>query len=170
MDHNCKVQSILASALILFQIIEKTRDQQTFRMSYVRSKNKLSRHEDESLRKLFLELQAILGENNALIKQFVQSVHVADHAPELKLILKEIVPYGEHKRKYNLPTVNEFATIVPDKSAAPGVTKNRVIVMQYKNNGALKTISDLHPMLDPVCYPLLFPFGMFGCFNFRVFG
>ena len=136
-------------------------EQAAFRMSYVRSKNKLSRHEDESLRKLFLELQSILGENNPLIKQFVQGVHVADQAPELKLVLKEIVPYGEHQRKYNLPSVNEFATIVPDTTTAPGVTKNRVIVMQYKNNGELKKISDLHPMLDPVCYPLLFPFGTF---------
>ena len=58
------------------------------------------------------------------------------------------------RRRYNLPTVDEVAVILPtDHSTHP-----RDIVLRLRQ-GPLHRISDLHPAYSPLQYPLLFPWG-----------
>jgi hypothetical protein len=61
---------------------------------------------------------------------------------------------GLDKRRYNLPTADEVAVILPgSQSRAP-----RDIVLRNRD-GPLYQISDLHPAYAPLQYPLLFPRG-----------
>lgn len=61
---------------------------------------------------------------------------------------------GLDKRRYNLPTADEVAVILPGmQSKAP-----RDIVLRNRA-GPLYRISDLHPAYAPLQYPLLFPRG-----------
>ena len=61
---------------------------------------------------------------------------------------------GLDKRRYNLPTADEVAVILPGaqfKTPRDIVLRNRA--------GPLYRISDLHPAYAPLQYPLLFPWG-----------
>jgi hypothetical protein len=61
---------------------------------------------------------------------------------------------GLDKRRYNLPTADEVAVILPGaQSKAP-----RDIILRNRD-GPLYQISDLHPAYAPLQYPLLFPRG-----------
>ena len=61
---------------------------------------------------------------------------------------------GLDKRRYNLPTADEVAVILPGaQSKAP-----RDIILRNRA-GPLYRISDLHPAYVPLQYPLLFPRG-----------
>ena len=64
-----------------------------------------------------------------------------------------LAPNTDHRR-YNLPTVDEVAVILPsDHSTHP-----RDIILRLRQ-GPLHRISDLHPGYCPLQYPLLFPWG-----------
>ena len=61
---------------------------------------------------------------------------------------------GLNKRRYNLPTADEVAVILPGaqiKAPCDIILRNR--------DGPLYQISDLHPAYAPLQYPLLFPRG-----------
>jgi PIF1-like helicase/Helitron helicase-like domain at N-terminus len=58
------------------------------------------------------------------------------------------------QRRYNPPTANEVGIIVVDNAHA----EQRDIVVTG-NDGTLQRISDVSPFLDPLQYPLFFPFG-----------
>jgi hypothetical protein len=61
---------------------------------------------------------------------------------------------GLDKRRYNLPTADEVAVVLPGaQSRAP-----RDIILRNRD-GPLYQISDLHPAYAPLQYPLLFPRG-----------
>lgn len=60
----------------------------------------------------------------------------------------------QDRRRYNLPTANEVAVILPGTSA----NEPRDIILRCRD-GRLQRISDLHPAYIPLQYPLLFPRG-----------
>jgi hypothetical protein len=62
---------------------------------------------------------------------------------------------GTDRRRYNLPTADEVAVILPTNVTS---TEARDIVLQ-RRGGALQRISDCHPAYVPLQYPLLFPYG-----------
>ncbi|KAF9538616.1 hypothetical protein CPC08DRAFT_738836 [Agrocybe pediades] len=61
---------------------------------------------------------------------------------------------GLDKRRYNLPTADEVAVILPGSNS----TAPRDIIL-HNRAGPLHRISDLHPAYAPLQYPLLFPRG-----------
>ena len=64
---------------------------------------------------------------------------------------------GNDPRRYNLPTVEEIAAIVPgDGSQAVRVDRDIVLCLQ---GGGLRRISNLHPSYLPLHYVLFFPHG-----------
>ncbi|KAF8107311.1 hypothetical protein N665_0123s0002 [Sinapis alba] len=67
-----------------------------------------------------------------------------------------LVSQPNHGRQYDLPSVSEIGgLIVGDLTAT---TVGRDIVVDLKSS-ALQIISDLHPLLMSLQYPLLFPYG-----------
>jgi len=65
---------------------------------------------------------------------------------------------GRDRRRYNLPTADEVAVILPGDSGEKTQISRRDIVLQLRAGG-LQTISDLHPAYVPLYYVLLFPYG-----------
>ncbi|GFS40419.1 hypothetical protein Acr_00g0068450 [Actinidia rufa] len=64
------------------------------------------------------------------------------------------------RRRYNLPTSNEIAVILPrDGTEINGM---RVIVLHLRGNNELISISECHPAYLPLHYVLLFPHGELG--------
>lgn len=70
---------------------------------------------------------------------------------EYKVIIKPPTACID-KRRYNLPTQNEIAIIMP----ADYVGEPRDIIIETRNNDTVRRISELHPLYDPLAYPLLF--------------
>ena len=68
-----------------------------------------------------------------------------------------VLQQGDDHHQYNLPTVEEIATIIPG-TGEEDVDHNRDIVLCYKRGG-LCNISHLHPLYAPLHYVLLFPKG-----------
>lgn len=62
---------------------------------------------------------------------------------------------GHDPRRYNLPSADEVAVILPDREAG---SHPRDIILRRVNN-TLQRISELHPSYAPLQYPLLFPHG-----------
>ncbi|KAJ8457646.1 hypothetical protein ONZ45_g18233 [Pleurotus djamor] len=78
-----------------------------------------------------------------------------DYDSENDVSVRLRVGPGLDRRRYNLPTADEVAVILPtDASAAD----KRDIILHCRS-GALQTISDLHPAYIPLFYVLLFPYG-----------
>ena len=67
---------------------------------------------------------------------------------------------GTDGRRYNLPTVNELAAIIPGDGSEP-VQNDRDIVLCMHDH-SLKCISQLHPSYQPLHYVLLFLYGELG--------
>jgi hypothetical protein len=81
----------------------------------------------------------------------------ADDAPVLGL--KIVCQRAGDARRYNRPTADEVAAILPgDATDAPA---NRDIIIQLHNN-RLHQVSALHQEYFPLCYPLLFLRGEYG--------
>ena len=64
---------------------------------------------------------------------------------------------GNDPRRYNLPTVEEIAAIVPG-DGSQDVRVDRDIVLRLQGGG-LRRISNLHPSYLPLHYVLFFPHG-----------
>ena len=67
---------------------------------------------------------------------------------------------GTDARRYNLPTVEEIAAVVPGE-ASSNVGVNRDIIVRLQGGG-LRHISNLHPSYLPLHYVLFFPKGEAG--------
>ena len=115
----------------------------------------------KQLQTLFQELQQQLSRINPYVKQYVQAIDKMKHAPDKLLVLKANTPVGEHKRRWNLPEVDNFAIVMPDKATDPNKSTPYQFAMQYKQSEKLTFINDLHPMCDPLSFPLLFPYGTY---------
>ena len=63
-------------------------------------------------------------------------------------------------RRYNLPTMTDVAAIFESSDGGPSSADRHLIVEPF--DGPVKTVSTLSGTLDPLAYPLLFPFGDFG--------
>ena len=100
-------------------------------------------------------LQQMLADNHQYVPvyrhafEILQNYDVANDV-EVRLRLEP----GLDRRRYNLPTADEVAVILPGSSS----TQPRDIVLRQRD-GPLYRISDLHPAYCPLQYPLLFPRG-----------
>ncbi|GFR72197.1 DNA helicase [Elysia marginata] len=71
----------------------------------------------------------------------------------LIVISENARPSGEHERRYNAPTSNDFAVLMPND-----LVGHRDIVLHTRSNEC-RRISELHKAYDPLQHPILFPFG-----------
>jgi hypothetical protein len=65
---------------------------------------------------------------------------------------------GHDRRRFNLPTADEVAVILPGVDGESPHQSQRDIILQQRGGG-LQIISDLHPAYVPLYYVLLFPYG-----------
>ena len=98
--------------------------------------------------------------NNPFVPLYKQAYQIMQESPpelqsnfQMSLVLQQ----GDDHHQYNLPTVEEIATIIPG-TGEEDVDHNRDIVLCYKRGG-LCNISHLHPLYAPLHYVLLFPKG-----------
>ena len=66
-----------------------------------------------------------------------------------------------HDRRFNLPTADEVAVILPGVDGDDKHVRERDIVL-HSRAGELQIITDLHPAYVPLYYVLLFPYGEHG--------
>jgi len=106
------------------------------------------------------ELQDVLNANNPFVPLYKQAYQVMRESPaesEPNLQMAIVLEQGADRCRYNLPTVDEVAAIIPG-TGEENVDYNRDIVLCYKDGGT-RLISHLHPFYHPLHYVLLFPMG-----------
>ena len=106
------------------------------------------------------ELQQMLIANNPFVPLYKQAYQIMQESPpelqsnpQMSLVLQQ----GDDHCQYNLPTVDEVATIIPS-TGEEDVDYNSNIVLHYKHSG-LCSISHLHPLYAPLHYVMLSPKG-----------
>lgn len=112
----------------------------------------LARNKDKD-KEIITILQDLMYQHNPYAKKFktVGQRIRSDNSPVLGL--KIVCQQSGDTRRYNRPTADEVAAILPgDTINAPG---NRDIIIQLRDN-SLHRISALHPAYFPLTYPLLF--------------
>lgn len=77
---------------------------------------------------------------------------------DVSIRLRVMPGYHRHRGRYNLPTTDEVAVILPGVDGENTQFSQRDIVLRYRTGG-LQIISDLHPAYVPLYYVLLFPYG-----------
>ena len=104
-------------------------------------------------------LQNMLSNNHQYAPVYRHAYEILQHYnPENDVSIRLRVAPGHDRRRYNLPTADEVAVILPGVDGSNTQLRERDIVLQNRG-GALQTISDLHPAYVPLYYVLLFPFG-----------
>lgn len=101
-------------------------------------------------REIISNLQSLFHEHNHLIKLFKIAL---DQMPanEYQVVIKaDKVPYGEHERRYNAPTINEVAVVM----VGTEFEKRDIVVL--KSDSSLKRVVETHRLYDPLQYPLIF--------------
>ena len=78
--------------------------------------------------------------------------------PKDDVSIQLCVAPGHDCRRYNLPTADEVAVILPGVAGDDGEHCQRDIVLQTRV-GELQLINVLHPTYVPLYYILLFPYG-----------
>ena len=104
-------------------------------------------------------LQDMLLNHNRYAPVYQHAYEILEHYDpndDIAICLR-ITP--EHdQRRYNLPTANEVAVILPGVDGETVRHSQRDIVL-YKRSGALRIINSLNPAYVPLYYVLLFPYG-----------
>ena len=81
---------------------------------------------------------------------FIRNARRGGPAANISLIFVET-----HGKTSNRPTVNEIAAAVTDEDAPAG----RHLRVYTRLDNGLQPVSNLSPHVDPMTYPLLFPYG-----------
>ena len=106
-------------------------------------------------------LQSTLLRSHPYAKQFLQACDVLDHYPDDSdaHIHLRVLP-GQDRRRYNLPSSDEVAVILPGDGTAP--ERRDIILRRRSDQRCLTRIDDGHPAYSPLHYVLLFPNGDHG--------
>lgn len=100
-------------------------------------------------------LQDVIRDHHQYAPIYLHAFEVLRHQEADDICIRLRVVPGTDRRRYNLPTADEVAVILPgDQSQA----QPRDIILRNRG-GALQRISDCHPAYAPLQYVLLFPYG-----------
>ena len=121
--------------------------------------SRLQRNPDLEREKLAL-LYDMLRRVNPNVDVFSRAADrmAADEDGALSIVLTARRNRGDEQdpRRYNLPTADEVAMIIPGEVGQVG---ERDIVVRRRDSGHLQRMDALAPAYDPLQYPLLFPKG-----------
>ncbi|KIK20564.1 hypothetical protein PISMIDRAFT_105502 [Pisolithus microcarpus 441] len=112
---------------------------------------------------ILLDLHTTLREHHPYAAVYQQAHAIMQAKPpeqHTDVCMRLYLQQGTDGRRYNLPTVDEIAAIVPGDGSEI-VRKDRDIILHLQGGG-LRCISNLHPSYLPLHYVLLFPHGQEG--------
>ena len=104
-------------------------------------------------------LQHMLLENNQYAIMYHHAYEILqcyDSINDISIRLR--VTATHNHQRYNLPTINEVAVILPGIDGVSTDANERDIILENRAGG-LQIINDLHPAYVPLYYVLLFPYG-----------
>jgi hypothetical protein len=90
-----------------------------------------------------------------LYKHAWQMMQAEDQVPTLSIVLRQ--QRNQDPRRYNLPTSNEIALLIPD-----GALDNQRDIILFKQDGGFRKIDSWNPAYSCLHYVLLFPRGEHG--------
>jgi len=103
-----------------------------------------------------MTLHTILGCINPYVNVFVRATNrlAANLTEEVHICITAGRTLGNGDvHRYNAPTANEVAMIIPGE---PGEVGNRDVIVQRRYGGGLQRMNELAPSYDPLQYTLLF--------------
>jgi len=115
---------------------------------------------DNLLPQIMTELQAMMHETHPYVPLYKQAFQIMRAKPpeqQKKVVVKLHVDKNADGRRYNLPTTDEIAAIIPGDGSEER-SDHRDIVVRL-TGGGLKCISHLHPSYSTLHYTMLFPRG-----------
>ena len=102
----------------------------------------------------------MLGRTNPYVHVFSRAADILadDVGGEFNIVLTAGRNRGDERnpRRYNLPTADEVAMIIPGEVGQLG---ERDVIVRRHDNGSLQRMDTLAPAYDPLQYPVLFPYG-----------
>lgn len=110
-------------------------------------------------RDIVKKLQDMLDDVNPLVKTFRTARDRLKENPDERIAIRILSPQTDGDIQYNLPTCNELALLIVGDFTTE--TFKRDIIVHDKDHG-LTYVSNLHPALMSLQYPLLFPHGDVG--------
>ena len=112
---------------------------------------------------IMAELQGMLHMTHPYIPLYKQAFLVMQERPAEehdRVYIKLTLDRDADRRRYNLPTVDEIAAVVPGDGSEERCNHRDIIL--HLQGGGLKRISHLHPSYSTLHYVLLFPRGEVG--------
>ncbi|KAI0043941.1 hypothetical protein FA95DRAFT_1523552, partial [Auriscalpium vulgare] len=116
------------------------------------------RRNDDLSRRTMQSLQELLAEHHQYAATYRHAYDVLEREGGDEVMIRLHADPTQDRRRYNLPTADEVAVIIPDASQP---TSRRDIIL-WKREGPLRRISDGHPAYAPLHYVLFFPHGTHG--------
>lgn len=107
-------------------------------------------------RNLMQEIAIYLNEVNNYVRSFRTMAEVCQQSGDNDVAMYIIVDKTTDQRRYNQAITTDVAAIFRANDGAPPGERNLII---YSRSGGIRRVSVLEPALDPMAYPLLFPFG-----------
>src|SRR6267142_6595162 len=105
---------------------------------------------------IMVTLQELLIHFNRYVQPYFHAYEVLHDNPAQELAICLISDPSTDQRRYNQPSVDEVAIIIPGDDSR--VVDPREVVLRLRTGG-LRHISDLHSAYAPLHYVLLFPHG-----------
>jgi len=106
------------------------------------------------------ELQAMIHQTHPYVALYKSAYQImAETPPEQRQNMRVLLRADrtQDQRRYNLPTANEIAVVIPGDGSEE-VSDHRDVVLRLQGGG-LHRISHLNPAYSPLHYVLLFPHG-----------
>jgi Helitron helicase-like domain at N-terminus len=110
-------------------------------------------------RETMAKLQDMLRSTHRYSAAFLHSFEILQNTPSLELSLRIVTDPSTDQRRYNAPSSNEIAIVLPGDGGHS--VQPRDIVL-HNRGGDLQFIHDHHPDYAPLHYVLLFPYGSAG--------
>ncbi len=124
--------------------------------------NRQKRNPDRMDEKTLQELQDMMHAHNPYVKEYIKAADMVQQNPsqDIQLVLK--ATGTPDPRRYNLPTGNDLAIVIPQVATNKPTYRDVVLYKTANDHPQGYTtvcINEMHPMYDPTAYPLLFVFG-----------
>ena len=111
---------------------------------------------------ILMRLQAMLNDDcaNPFVLQFKRAATIYKQNPHADIQIRIVTNKDVDRRRYNQPTAQEVAVIIPGFGESDHSNEREVLV--FEKNGYVKKINTNHAAYDPLMYPLIFPSGQLG--------
>ncbi|KAH9835234.1 uncharacterized protein C8Q71DRAFT_676050, partial [Rhodofomes roseus] len=105
-------------------------------------------------------IQGVLNDSHRYVNLYKHAYETLQEHPDVEQVsLRLVVDNERDQRRYNLPTADEIAVLLPTQQ--PEGADRRDIILR-KRDGPLQHVSECHPAYACLQYTLLFPHGEHG--------